>query len=431
MTTNSDTEQAADERAWPSLRYYTDPPRYVVDGRLGTNGGKGGRRETFRTKEEANARRRQLREQMKRSGTEALDISTELRIEAVTCARQLAEKGATIRQATEHYLAYLAESSKSIPWREFFSKYLDSFYKWESKGRVLAVRKPHYDDVHQRVGRFAEWAGDRLVSDITSQQIDDWLSTLIVTKPGHPRHGLPLTEVSTRKIKNLLVGAYNYALDKGYAKINPARTNRKQQREKKERVGLGTSSDAAHAAKAEILWPEEYDALLRAAPDRLVPALLLQGFCGIRPSEAQRILWQHVDRKAKIVHIYPAVSKTHDYRTIPLRPILNAFLKKYYGQFSPESKIAPRSYREDLDRARDNARALLAAEGAQHGMLRWPDDCLRHGFASYYLAAGINDEQHLADEMGTSLSLIKSTYRQVTTAPLGKKYWSIKPAARA
>ena len=428
MATNND-KRTTDERRWPAMRWIESAKRWQVDGRIGTDGCKGGKRETFILKDEAKARRQELREQQKREGAESLELPTELRVEAVVCSRLLAEKGATLRQATDHYLTYLATSSRSVLWPEFLTEYLETFFRQTNAGRVLDVRKSHYDDVRHRLGHFAKWASEKLVSDITTAQIETWLKAQKVTKRGHPRLGQPLTEVSTRKVKALLAGAYNFALDQGYAKINPAETHRRTRRGKVERGGLGTSSEdsISHKTQDEILWPEEYAALLRVASEAVLPALVLQGFCGVRREEMQRCLWEQLDWKAGFFNIPANVSKTGDYRRIPIRPAVAAWLKKYRKHGKPLDHIVPKNYRKEVEATRVKAKELLDASGAKHRMGRWPFNCLRHGFASYYMALELDTEQALAKEMGTSLGLIQKTYCQVTTAKLGREYWAIRP----
>ena len=428
MATNND-KRTTDERKWPALLWIESAKRWQVDGRLGTNGKDGGRRETFLTRVEADARRQELREQQRRSGTEAVEVSTELRVEAVTCARRLAEKGATLTQATDHYLEYLATSFRSILWPAFLKEYLDSFYVQGVKEKELEVRESHFADVRQRLGHFAEWAKNRLVSEITKNEITDWLNAQIVTKPRHPRLGENLTAVSERKVRSLLSSAYNFAIDCGYAKINPASIKRRVRRKKKLRTGLGTASKpaASHLKMNEILWPEEYSALLHAASDRVLPALVFQGLCGIRRSEVGRCIWDQVDWKEGIIHFPSHISKTGEYRFIPIRPAVAAWLDKYKDRMAPDGLIAPKNYREELDRARAKARAALVKAKSEHALSRWPVNCQRHGFASFYLAAELGTMDKLADEMGTSVSLIKSTYRQVTKLEIGKAYWAITP----
>ena len=425
MATNKD-KRTTEDRKWPALRWIESAKRWQVDGRLGTDGTGGGKRETFITREEAERRRQELRTERKRSGAEAIEISTELRVEAVTCARRLEEKGATLTQATEHYLAYLATSSRSILWPEFLVEYKKSFYSTGKNGEVLDVHPSHLADIRQRLGHFSEWAKNILVSDITKQDVSKWLEQQVVVKSGHPRLGQKLTSVSKRKVRNLLAGAYNWAIDEGYAKTNPAATKRRRRDKKKHRTGLGTST-VSHLTMDEVLWPEEYEALLRSASPALLPALILQGFCGIRRGEALRCLWEQIDWTAKRIHIPSGVSKTSNYRYVEIRPAVIAWLNKYKRSGSPEALVAPKTYREDLDIARAAAHASLVAAGAKHTLERWPVNCLRHGFASYYLASELGSIQKLADEMGTSEALIRDTYRQVTTPELGAAFWAIRP----
>ena len=69
------------------------------------------------------------------------------------------------------------------------------------------------------------------------------------------------------------------------------------------------------------------------------------------------------------------------------------------------------------------ARARKAA-----GLARWPNNGLRHSFASYRLAA-IHDAPRVAVELGhTSPQMLYSTYRELVLPEEADRYWKIGPA---
>src|SRR5213079_3564351 len=80
--------------------------------------------------------------------------------------------------------------------------------------------------------------------------------------------------------------------------------------------------------------------------------------------------------------------------------------------------VTPAGYRTVLKRAR-----------AAAGICEWPNNALRHSFASYYLAhfkrAGAAE---LALEMGhTNANLVFQHYRQLVRPTEAKHYWSLTP----
>jgi len=68
-------------------------------------------------------------------------------------------------------------------------------------------------------------------------------------------------------------------------------------------------------------------------------------------------------------------------------------------------------------------------EGA--ALARWPQNGLRHSFASYRLAA-IHDAPRVASELGhTSPQMLYSTYRELVLPEEAERYWKIEPVVDA
>jgi hypothetical protein len=61
-------------------------------------------------------------------------------------------------------------------------------------------------------------------------------------------------------------------------------------------------------------------------------------------------------------------------------------------------------------------------------LARWPNNGLRHSFASYRLAA-VHDAPRVAHELGhTSPQMLYSTYREPVLPTEAERYWTILPA---
>jgi integrase len=82
-----------------------------------------------------------------------------------------------------------------------------------------------------------------------------------------------------------------------------------------------------------------------------------------------------------------------------------------------EGRVVPAGARKKLDRIRRAA-----------GLVGWPNNGLRHSFASYRLAA-IHDAPRVSAELGhTSPQMLYSTYREIVRPEEADRYWKIKPA---
>ena len=62
------------------------------------------------------------------------------------------------------------------------------------------------------------------------------------------------------------------------------------------------------------------------------------------------------------------------------------------------------------------------------GILKWPDNALRHSFASYHVAH-FKDAKALALEMGhTDSGMLFNHYRELVKPKEAERYWNIRPA---
>src|SRR5205823_10382628 len=106
-------------------------------------------------------------------------------------------------------------------------------------------------------------------------------------------------------------------------------------------------------------------------------------------------------------------------RFVKIQPNLLLWLRPH-AQLS--GSVTPAGYRKRLEAAR-----------AAAGIGLWPNNALRHSFASYYLAhfkrAGAAE---LALEMGhTNANLVFQHYRQIVKPNEAKRYWALTPVVKA
>ena len=81
--------------------------------------------------------------------------------------------------------------------------------------------------------------------------------------------------------------------------------------------------------------------------------------------------------------------------------------------------VVPANWRKKLDLVRKAA-----------GLARWPNNGLRHSFASYRLAA-IHDAPRVGSELGhTSPQMLYSTYRELVLPEEAERYWKLIPESK-
>src|SRR5262249_43243074 len=130
--------------------------------------------------------------------------------------------------------------------------------------------------------------------------------------------------------------------------------------------------------------PTMLEPLLAKARDEhdreLLPLLLIETFCGIRPAEAARVLWSDIDLMRGRLTIRAAISKTGTARPIELAPCALAWVSLCNAATS--GRITPWS--ESILRSRMRKVRYLA--GYRSAGARWEPGALRDAFCSYHLA---------------------------------------------
>jgi integrase len=129
----------------------------------------------------------------------------------------------------------------------------------------------------------------------------------------------------------------------------------------------------------EILTPEQLSRLLLAAPFNLLPLLTIQAFAGLRTEETMRLDWSEVDQVRGHIMVSAKKAKTARRRLIPIASNLAQFLRLYAGDIGPVWPQGGRVYHKAINQLRSAI-----------GMPYWPQNALRHSFASYHLAKHSN-----------------------------------------
>lgn len=166
-----------------------------------------------------------------------------------------------------------------------------------------------------------------------------------------------------------------------------------------------------------ILTPAQMAALLDLnLPDHVRALLLLGGFAGLRTEEVERMDWQHINTKTGQIHVVPGAMKDSggfDQRIVDFTEPLKrrkAWFAKQKGKIVPVAS-------ETLHTHRRQACAPVLAE--------WPDNCLRHSFATYHLARAKNAGL-TAYQMGhTSSAMVQRVYAVPAALADWQAWWKI------
>ena len=267
--------------------------KWVVDGLRDEDGKR--KRKFFPSRDAANEWLARRRPEMQSQGRAAMAMSDRQRVDAVRAIAILEPFGTTLTAAAEAFAERAQLLSRTVTFEAL-------------RTEVVAVKKadrksPRYVlDVKNRLERVGELFDDRMVAAIEPRELDDWL------------RGLKLSPVSRANFRKVLRTTFEYGVSRGYCRENPV---------------LRTAEVKTDVAVPGILTPTEIAALLRAADPRIVPAIAIGAFAGLRDAEIGRLTWDRIDFASGYIKLDAAIAKTSSRRLVPIADNLRAWLTPY------------------------------------------------------------------------------------------------------
>jgi len=311
-----------------------------------------------------------------------LGIPLHVAIEEYVEARQHAGAG-LIAAAKEHGRRHaIAIVRKSIA--ETVEEILEA-----KKQDGMSVR--YLQSLRSHLSRFAEHFRMNIAT-ATAAQIEDWLRRI---KRG-PR--------TRNNIRHSLVTLFNFAKARGY-------------------LPKMVATEADHVAKAKdrggeigTFTPAQLADLLNIGDEEAKLYFALGAFTGLRSAELIRLEWEDVNFARGYIQVGKAKSKTATRRLVPIQPNLEMWLAPYRAN----SGLIFVS-----EHAADRAIAQAKAAG-----IEWPNNVLRHSYATYRLAQ-CQDAARVALEMGNSPQMLFRNYRELADEKEAAAWFSLIPPAAA
>jgi integrase len=235
-------------------------------------------------------------------------------------------------------------------------------------------------------------AFDTNIGFITVADMENWLRA----QPIQPR--------SRNNIRGSIVTLFHFARKHGYLQKGQAT----------EADELAMAKDSG--GKIGILKPEKLASVLNEAPERVRLFLALGAFTGMRSSEILRLEWGEVNFERRFITVAAEKAKTATRRLVPILPNLMLWLAPYQAATGLLFKT-----RRDADRA------IAFAKGCQ---VNWPNNAMRHSYATYRLAATA-DAARVALEMGNSPQKLMRNYRELADEKDAAAWFSICPRVRS
>jgi integrase len=361
---------------------HSDTHKFILDLRAY---GKG--RLFFKTRAQADAERLRQRTLLERHSRDAIGLSQREMSDFITAKSKLADYGETITDAVKFRVDYLERVRRcKVTVSQLANEVL------EAKRRD-GMSKDYLRDLRSRFARFCSDFGNKPVAAITVEEIDNWL------------RDLPLSPQSRVNYRSVIGVLFSHATKRGLIDVNPI---------------TRTAKPKKPNTPPEIFVLDELHALLEAASrihSDVVPMLAVGAFAGLRDAEIKRLDWSEVDLARGHIEVKAAKAKSARRRIIQIQANLAEWLRSFAAM---KGSVVPEGARRKLDRVRKAA-----------GLAIWPQNGLRHSFASYRLAA-THDAPRVASELGhTSPQMLYSTYRELVLPEEAERYWKLVPEVKA
>ncbi|HUE41424.1 MAG TPA: site-specific integrase [Chthoniobacterales bacterium] len=256
----------------------------------------------------------------------------------------------------------------------------------------------YLESLRSHLNRFSEHF-QMNISAVTTGQIEDWLRR---TKSG------PRTRNNTRLS---IVTLFNFAKARGYLpKMVETEAHRvAKAKDRGGEIGIFRPDELARMLIGSEQEPSKLD-------DEAKLYVALGAFTGLRSAELIRLEWDDVNFTRGHIEVGKRKSKTATRRLVPIQPNLLQWLAPYSGRTGPVF-VSERAASRTIAKARDAGN-------------EWPNNVLRHSYATYRLAQ-CQDAPRVALEMGNSPAMLFRNYRELADEKEAADWFDIVPPAAA
>lgn len=263
----------------------------------------------------------------------------------------------------EQLEAIVREWQKTNPSREqkTVKEAIEEFHaSKEFEGTKMLQRRT----LKKRLGYFLRSYPDRQLSSLASGEIQSWLQKLQgEDKKKKPR---PLSNTTKKNIHRSINQFWNWCERREYVTRNPMNA---------------VASPKQDEPKKEIFTIEQLEAMIKESTDEERILIALGAFAGLRASEIEGnedhpgIRWENLDFEKGEIWIPKEVTKKTRERIVPM-------FEPFKALITNRKKSGPMFKVYDQKK-----RAMRQSLAKKAGLKSWPNNALRHSFASYHLAA--------------------------------------------
>ncbi len=318
--------------------------------------------------------------EMTNSGTAALTITDAMRVEIVELRRMLGDR-ATLRQCVDFWLTKHPVEADGRTWASVSEEYLTAMSATNRRETSLADKRLKLSILGAAFGQTAMKAIDKADVESKIEELATDRGWSEGSKHAYRGAALTLLRFYSGNGKRMLVKQDD----------NPPGT-----------------------------WPSSFVERMMHAAEKVTPeivaplAVLL--FAGCRPTETERLSWDHIRLADRIIMLPGSITKTRRARNVQITDNLHAWLTTYPGT-GPliASPVRFRALREELMKA--------------VGLGAWETDTPRHTCATNMLAS--KGAVETANSLGHSAGILLKHYAGNPPLPADvKAFWSICPSKK-
>jgi integrase len=280
--------------------------------------------------------------------------------------------------------------------------------KFEDAKEREKVSPRHLSAIKNRLKRFVSYFDkDEPAGSVTTEAVEKALNSMRVGG---------LSAQTVKGVRQAAHGLFSWARKRKLVTKNPV-----------------SDADAPKVIQGEVgvLTASQLKGLLRTAlklQPRAVPALAVWALCGVRRAEVTRLRFDDMDLGRKELRVSAAVGKKGrgKVRYVPMPEALLEWLAAAQSAgVAPLGKLVPG---DDDEKSEGLLNEWLVKARKDAGIVNWPNNALRHSFASY-ACAKTEDYPKVAAWLGHSggTALLEARYRHAVPKDAGATWFNVFP----
>ena len=340
-------------------------------------------RRFFPSKGEAKTYADQILTARRNHGAQAFALTEVQRFEAVEAFSKLKNFDVSLAEVVDSYLKRFDPKVGPVPVGQVIDELL--------KKKIQNNNKPRYIQTLKCIlGIFSQSFGGKPICELGQDEIDNWLNSrkiVLVTRNNY--------------LRSLSV-LFKFAANRGYCSENII--------SKIDRAIIDTPPPG-------ILTVEQASRILAVAsadPELgLLPGITIGLFAGLRSCELKQIKWEEINLSTGNIEVTAEKSKSRRRRLVTVSPNLLAWLKPFAHE---HGLLLPPNWYGRLRRLKELA-----------NIQDWPDNAMRHSFASYHYARHQSADKTAFQLGHQDTKILFEHYRELVTREEAKRYWSLFP----